>query len=67
MSLLILRTGLAGVPGDAVGGEPGGVGGARRPRFPGSPCFSAPPRRGLSNNGTASGVSKPVAFSEIQR
>src|SRR6266851_4309594 len=44
MSLLILRTGLAGVPGDAVGGEPGGVGGARRPRFPGSPCFSAPPR-----------------------
>jgi hypothetical protein len=44
MSLLILRTGLGGVPGDAVGGEPGGVGGARRPRFPGSPCFSAPPR-----------------------
>lgn len=43
MSLLILRTGLAGVPGDAVGGEPGGVGGARRPRFPGSPCFPAPP------------------------
>jgi hypothetical protein len=27
MSLLILRTGLAGVPGDAVGGGPGGVGG----------------------------------------
>ena len=44
MSLLILRTGLAGVPGDAVGGGPGGVGGARRPRCPGSPCFSAPPR-----------------------
>ena len=44
MSLLILRTRLAGVPGDAVGAAPGGVGGARRPRFPGSPCFSAPPR-----------------------
>jgi len=27
MSLLILRTELAGVPGDAVGGEPGGVAG----------------------------------------
>jgi hypothetical protein len=55
MSLLIVGTGLAGVPGDAVGGGPGGVGGAGRPGFPGSPCFSAPPRSRASPRPSRSG------------